>query len=153
MRRGIAILNITIQERAGPLEAWFLKAQFLNSVGFNRLAAEMLGGALTKVASTTDRVLLLEEQSFHWAECNRGEEALHSADAAAGLGSNSVRTHFLRGRALGLLGRLQEAREEMINALALDPNQADAQRGLTMIDNAMRPEPKKSWWQFWKRGL
>jgi tetratricopeptide (TPR) repeat protein len=149
-RRGTAILNYAILEDAGLLEAWFLKTRFLNSVGFNRLAAEMLDGALPRFASIPDRIWLLEEQAFLWAECERGEEALRSADAAAGLGSISLRTHYLRGRALGLLGRLQEAREEMTHVLALDPGNADARRGLDMIDKALRPEPKKGWWPFWK---
>ncbi len=150
-RRGLAILNYAIQEGAGLLEAWFLKARFLNSVGFNCSAAEMLNGALAKLTSGNDRILLLEEQSFLWAECNRAEDALLSADAAARLGSSSVRTHYLRGRALGLLGRLQEAHDEMNHVLALDANNADAQRGQGMIDNALRAKPQKSWWRFWQR--
>ncbi len=149
-RRGMAILNFAIQEGVELLEAWFLKARFLNSVGFNRSAAEMLDGALARFTGTNDRIWLFEEQSFLWAECERGEEALRSADAAAGLGSESVRTHYLRGRALCLLGRLQEARDEMNHVLALDAQNADAQRALSMIDNAFRSKPKKSWWQFWK---
>src|SRR5262249_43214147 len=104
-RMGIGILNRALQERRDLLEAWLLKSRFLNSVGFNRAAAEMIGGALGKVSGPADRIRLLEEQSFLWAECERGEEALRSAEAAAELGSNSVRTHYLRGRALALLGR------------------------------------------------
>ncbi len=150
-RRGLAILNQALQEGLELLEPWFLKARFLNSVGFNRTAAEMLDGALAKFSSAADRIWLFEEQSFLWAECERGEEALRSADAALELGSNSVRTHYLRGRALGLLGRLEEARNEMNDVLTLDPNNADAQRALKMIDAASRPTEGKRWWQFWKR--
>jgi tetratricopeptide (TPR) repeat protein len=149
-RRGMAILNSALQEGAELLEAWFLKARFLNSIGFNRTAAEMLDGALARSTSAADRISLLEEQSFLWAECERGGEALGSADAAAALGSNSIRTQYLRGRALALLGRLEEAREKMNHVLALDPQNADAQRGLTMIDGALRSEPGKPWWRFWK---
>jgi tetratricopeptide (TPR) repeat protein len=149
-RRGLAVLNSALQEGAGPLEAWFLKARFLNSVGFNRTAAEMLGGALAGPAGAPDRIALLEEQSFLWAECERGEDALRSADSAAALGSHSVRTHYLRGRALALLGRLEDARTEMNRVLALDPGNADARRALGMIDGALRPRPGKPWWRFWK---
>lgn len=150
-RRGIAILNHALQEGAELLEAWFLKARFLNSVGFSRAAAVMLDGTLDRFAGAADRIRLLEEQSFLWAECERGEEALRSADAAAGLGSNSVRTHYLRGRALGLLGRLEEARDEMTHVLALDPENADAKRSLRMIDGTLRSKPDKPWWQFWRQ--
>jgi hypothetical protein len=59
-------------------------------------------------------------------------------------------THYLRGRALGLLGRLEEARNEMNQVLALDPDNVDAQRGLHMIEAAYRPKECKRWWQFWK---
>src|SRR5205823_2725109 len=104
----------------------------------DRTAAEMLEGALARSLSAADRIWLLEEQSFLWAECERGEDALWSADAAAALGSNSVRTHYLLGRALALLGRLEEAREKMQHVLALDPQNADAQRALTLIDDALR---------------
>jgi tetratricopeptide (TPR) repeat protein len=150
-RRGLAILNQALQERPGLLEPWFWKTRFLNSVGFNRLAAEMIDGALAGFRSTESRIGLLEEQAFLWAECERGDEAIRSADAALALGSASVRTHYLRGRALGLLGRLEEAREEMTYVLTLDPTNADAQRALTMIDAASRPKEGNRWWQFWKR--
>ena len=140
-RRGMAIVNQALHQEGMELpEAWFLKARFLNTVGFNRTAAEMLNGALARFGSAADRIWLLEEQSFLWAESERGEKALSSADAAAELRSNSVRTHYLRGRALGLLGRLEEARNEMNHVLTLDPNNADAQRALNMIDAANRPK-------------
>jgi tetratricopeptide (TPR) repeat protein len=150
-RRGLAVLNQALQEGRESLEPWFLKAGFLNSLGFNRTAAEMLGGALAKYTRAADRILLLEEQTFLWAECQRGEEALTSADAAVGLGSDSVRTHYLRGRALALLGRLEAARDEMNRVLTLDPNYADARRALGMIEAACPPPQGKHWWQFWKR--
>jgi tetratricopeptide (TPR) repeat protein len=149
-RRGLATVNYALQEGAAVLEAWFLKARFLNGVGFNRSAAQMLDRAVTQFASVEDRVALLEEQSFLWAECQRGEEALSSADAAVGLGSTSLRTHYLRGRALALLGRLVESRAEMTSVLALDPDNADARRALDMIAGALRPKPARRWWQFWR---
>jgi hypothetical protein len=145
----LAILNQCLQEDLQLLEPWFLKARFQNSLGFNRTAAVMLEGALARFNSAPERVSLLDEQSFLWAECMRGEEALRSADAAVDLGSNSIRTHYLRGRALCLLGRLEDGRSEMIKVLTLDPDNADAKRALNMIDDASRPN--KSWWQFWKR--
>ena len=150
-RRGLAILNHALEEGADLVDAWFLKAFFLNSIGFNRTAAEMLDGALARFTSAGDRIRLLEEQSFLWAECLRGEEALRSTDAALVLGSNSVRTHYLRGRALGLLGRLEEARDAMNHVLALDPHNAEAERASSMIDAALRSKPAKRWWEFWRQ--
>jgi len=147
----MAILNQPLQEGIGLREAWFLKARFLNSIGFSRSAAEMLDAALARFTDTADRIWLLEEQSFLWAECQRGEQALRSADASLAFGSNSVRTHYLRGRALALLGRLDEARHEMNRVLTLDPTNADAQRGLNMIAEVVQPKVRKRWWQFWKQ--
>jgi Flp pilus assembly protein TadD len=144
------MLNQALQERMELLDAWFLKGRFFNLVGFNRTAAEMLGGAFPSFTNAADSIRLLEEQSFLWAECERGKEALNSANGALELGSQSVRTHYLRGRALALLGRLAEARQQMILVLTLDSNNADAQRALGMIDAASRPSKGKRWWQFWK---
>jgi Flp pilus assembly protein TadD len=146
----MAILNQALQDGMELLEAWFLKARFLNSIGYNRPAAEMLDSALGQFSAPADRIFLLEEQAFLWAKCERGEEALRSIEAAAALGSNSVRTHYLRGRALALLGRLEEARDELNQVLTLDPNNADAKRGLKLIDAADRPMDRNRWWQFWK---
>jgi tetratricopeptide (TPR) repeat protein len=138
-RRGLAILNYALVRNRTQSEAWLLKARFLHSLGFNRAAAEMLDAALTCGISSDQQVQLLEEQSFLWAECSRGEEAVASADAAWRLGSNSIRTHYLRGRGLALIGRLAEAREEMLQVLAQDRDNPDARRGLSMIDNVLKP--------------
>jgi tetratricopeptide (TPR) repeat protein len=149
-RRGLAAVNLALQSNPELLAGWFVKTRFMHSLGFHRTAVGMLAEAFPRVTATADRIELLEEQCYLWAECNCGEDAVRSADAAVALGSDSVRTHFLRGRALGLLGRLEEAREEMSTVLRLDPNNADAHRGLAMID-AVEPLPTfRPWWQFWK---
>ena len=148
-RRGVAVLNYALLRTRGLSEAWVLKARFMHSLGFNRTAAEMLEAALAFAFSNDQRVQLLGEQSFLWAECNRGDEAFASADAARQLGSTSVRTHYLRGRGLALIGRLVEARDEMLQVLSQDRDNPDARRGLSMIDQALGAANKK-WWQFWK---
>lgn len=122
-----------------------MKSRFLNSIGFNCAAAEMVDGALARYTATTDRISLFEEQAFLWAEGGRGDRALECADVAVGLGSNSVRTHYLRGRALALAGQLQNARLELLEVLRLDPDNADAHRALPMIDAAIRPKVTKPW--------
>jgi tetratricopeptide (TPR) repeat protein len=150
-RRGLAVLNLVLRDRAAFPEAWLLKAQFLNSVGFNRSAAEMIGDALAFHEPGPARGQLLEERSFLWAECGRGEEALADADAALALLPASVRANYLRGRALALVGRLEEARDEMTRVLTLDPGNTDAVRGKGMIDEALWPQGHRPWWQFWRR--
>jgi Flp pilus assembly protein TadD len=125
---------------------WLLKARFLNAIGFNRSAARMLDTAITRFTSAEERVVLLEDQSFFWAECEQGADALRSAEAAAGLGSTSLRTRYFRGRALALVGRLEEARIEMVAVLALEPENPHALRAIGMIDDALRPMPPRRLW-------
>jgi tetratricopeptide (TPR) repeat protein len=149
-RRGIAILNQALQEERELLEAWLSKARVLHSIGYNRTAAEMLRSAVERFGSP-ERIILLETGAFLWAECDRGQESLRNIESAIELGSNSLRAHYLRGRALALLGRLQEAREEMNVVLTRDPENSDANRALQMIDGALRPVAPKRWWEFWKR--
>ena len=98
----------------------------------------MLDGALARYSGAADRIGLLEEQSFLWAECQRGEEALRSADAAAGLGSNSVRTHYLRGRALALLGRLEEAALPRLREILAEKRLADEGKADQWLDRRHR---------------
>jgi tetratricopeptide (TPR) repeat protein len=148
-RRGMAILNGAIRDGRAPPEAWFGKSRLLHSVGYNRSAAEMIEAASRAYDSPAARIEFLEEAAFLWAECGKGEQSLRSADAALALGSGSLRTHYLRGRALALVGRLEEARVEMANVLGLDPDNADARRGLGMIDAALRPTVRKPWWKVW----
>ena len=150
-RRGIAYINYALINHPDLLAAWFYKSRFLHSIGYSQTAAAMLNQALELVADDASRIQLLEEESFQWAECNRGEEAFSSAEFARDLGSNSIRTHYLRGRALGLLGRLEEARDEITFVLSLDPTNADATRALKMIGNVLGDANNKRWWQFWKR--
>jgi tetratricopeptide (TPR) repeat protein len=146
----LGIVNQALRGNRELPDAWLLKTGFLNSIGYNSVAADMLNDVISKSANAPFRILMLEERSFLRAESLDGVKALRSADAALKLGSNSIRTHYLRGRSLALLGRLREAREEMNHVLALDPNHADAQRARAMIDEASPPTSGKKWWQFWK---
>jgi tetratricopeptide (TPR) repeat protein len=102
-------------------------------------ALAFIEAGLEHATEPAHRIRLLEDQAFVLAEQERGEESLRSADAAAALDSDSARTHYLRGRALALLGRLEEARAEMQRVLALDPANADGRRALGMIDEALGP--------------
>jgi tetratricopeptide (TPR) repeat protein len=149
-RRGIAILNQALQEGRELSEAWLSKAHVFHSIGYNRTAAEMLRSAVERFSSA-ERIILLETGAFLWAECERGQESLRNVEMAMELGSNSLRTHYLRGRALASLGRLQEAREEMKIVLTRDPENSDANRALQMINGALSPVAPKRWWEFWKR--
>ncbi|HEX5058534.1 MAG TPA: tetratricopeptide repeat protein, partial [Kofleriaceae bacterium] len=58
----------------------------------------------------------------------RPADALEAADAALQLAPGSDYAHFVRGRALGMLGRLDEAELEMDKILHNTPNHADATR-------------------------
>jgi tetratricopeptide (TPR) repeat protein len=97
-------------------------------------ALSVVDAALAKVTADADAIPLLEHRALILAEQENGEEALASADAAVARGSDSGRTHFLRSRALALLGRLEEARDEIQRVLTLDPNNIEGKRALEQID-------------------
>ena len=100
-------------------------------------ALPVLDAALERATTDADRIALLEDRALVFAEQEKGAESLASIEAALARGSDSVRTHYLHGRALALLGRLEEAREKIRHVLTLDPENADGKRALEMIDSVL----------------
>jgi tetratricopeptide (TPR) repeat protein len=96
-------------------------------------ALGVLEAGLARATTGEDRVLLLEALAFVYAEEERAEPALRHIDQALALGAGGVRARYLRGRALALLGRLDEARAEISAVLAKEPDNADARRALEML--------------------
>ncbi len=80
---------------------------------------------------------LLEGLAFVCAEEERAGQALEYVDRAMALGATDGRTRYLRGRALALLGRLAEARDEVRHVLEIEPSHAEAKEALAMIDKAL----------------
>jgi tetratricopeptide (TPR) repeat protein len=100
-------------------------------------AQAVVEAALPKATTNSDLIVLLEDRAAVFAARDNGTEALAAADAALGRGSDSVRTHYLRGRALALLGRLDEARVEILRVLTLDPDNTEGKRALEMLDSVL----------------
>ena len=100
-------------------------------------ALPMIEVSLERATEEADLIALLEDRSAILAELGNPATALESIDAAVALGSDLLRTHFLRGRVLGLLGRLDEARVEILRVLALDPNDAAGKEALETIDSVL----------------
>ncbi len=88
---------------------------------------------------------LLEEKSYVYAELGKGQQALTAAETVLISNPKSVRGHYLRGRALALLGRLEEAQGEMSIVLEFVPNHEDALSALKMIDEALVKTKPTSW--------
>ncbi len=101
-------------------------------------ALRVLDAGLPWAQSPVEKVPLLEARGHVLAGMLRGQEALDCVDQAVTLGSNSVKTHYIRGRALAMLGRLPEAKQAMEQVLRLDPNMAAAREALQQIDAALR---------------
>jgi tetratricopeptide (TPR) repeat protein len=101
-------------------------------------AVRTLDVGLGHARTAADRIGLLEAKGHVLCGQMRGEDALACLDEAVGLGSNSVKTHFIRGRALAMLGRLDEARAAMQQVLRLDPGMVHAQQALQQIEAALR---------------
>jgi tetratricopeptide (TPR) repeat protein len=97
----------------------------------------VLDAALEKATMDADCIALLEDRALVLAEQEKAAESLESIEAALARGSDSVRTHYLHGRALALLGRLEEARAKILHVLTLDPDNADGKRALEMIDSVL----------------
>lgn len=97
----------------------------------------VLDAALVRTTADADVIALLEDRALALAEQEKGAESLVSIEAALARGSDSVRTHYLHGRALALLGRLEEARAKIVHVLTLDPENADGKRALEMIDSVL----------------
>jgi tetratricopeptide (TPR) repeat protein len=100
-------------------------------------ALGVLEAGLERATTAEDRIRLLEGLGFVCAEEERAEQALTYVDRAIALGAQSGRAHYLRGRALALLGRLEEARTEVRRVLDLEPENPEAKEALGMIEKAL----------------
>jgi tetratricopeptide (TPR) repeat protein len=100
-------------------------------------ALGVLEAGLERATAAEDKVRLLEGLAFVCAEEERGGQALEYAERALALGAAGARTHYLRGRALALLGRLEEARDEVRRVLDLEPENAEARQAMDMIQRAL----------------
>lgn len=103
-------------------------------------AVAALDQGLALAKAPLEGIGLLEAKAHALCGLTRGAEALACVEQSQALGANSSRTHYLRGRALAMLGRLEEARASMQQVLQLDPNVADAQQALDQIDAALRSQ-------------
>jgi tetratricopeptide (TPR) repeat protein len=101
-------------------------------------ALTVLDVGLGRAASPDETISLLEAKAHVLAGQMRGDEALACVDRARALGSDSVKTHYIRGRALAMIGRLDEARAAMERVLQLDPKMEHAHQAIKQIDDALR---------------
>jgi tetratricopeptide (TPR) repeat protein len=101
-------------------------------------AVEVLDLGLRRARAVPERIELLEAKGHALAGQMKGNEALACVDEAVALGSNSVKTHYIRGRALAMIGRLQEAQRAMEQVLRLDPNMIHARQALQQISAALK---------------
>jgi tetratricopeptide (TPR) repeat protein len=97
----------------------------------------ILESGLVVATTVDDKVRMLDGLAFVCAEEERAAQTLEYVDRAIALGANSGRTHYLRGRALALLGRLNEAHDEVRRVLGSEPDNAEAMEALTMIEKAL----------------
>jgi tetratricopeptide (TPR) repeat protein len=118
----------------------YMLAHLLRRQGREEEALAVINQALEHPGQDRFTARLHEERGYLFAERLRGEESLRDAEQALALGEASPSVRYLRGRALALLGRLAEAREEMLRVLRQEPGHEDAQRALRMIDEAL-PKP------------
>jgi tetratricopeptide (TPR) repeat protein len=92
---------------------------------------------LNVARTDADKIDLLDLKASVLLGQMRGAEGLACCEEAMALGSDLARTHYLHGRALALLGRLPEALAAMQQVLRVDPSNADAQKAIAQIQQAL----------------
>lgn len=112
-------------------------------------AIAVLKRGLPHAADKELRVSFLLALSYAHAERDQGPEALAAADEAVALDGGSTGAHYLRGRGLALVGRLEEAMTEMQSVLLADPEHRDAKNAVAMLERAGVGDSKRPWWRFW----
>jgi Flp pilus assembly protein TadD len=96
-----------------------------------------LESGLQHAATPEDRIRFLEALAYISAEEGRGLQALRSIQQAMALGGDGARIRYLHGRALALVGRLEESRQETLRVLELEPDNKDARQAMDLIDQAL----------------
>lgn len=81
--------------------------------------------------------VLFSNRSASFASLRRYEEALTDAEKAVGLKGEWAKGHGRRGAALLGLHRLEEAKEAYEQGLRLEPENAQLQRGLEMVEREL----------------
>ncbi len=124
-----------------------MAAEALLVAGENEALMQLCETALARV-SGEDRARLLHARAEALCEMHRGEEALADIDEALEDPAERPRRLYVRGRALGLVGRGDEAGPCFESILEIDPDNEDAKHGLAMLVEAKRaPTAKKPWWK------
>lgn len=96
-----------------------------------------------------DKTALMVDKARAQNELEDAEAGLATADAILAANAEHPRGLYHRAWALGLLGRLDEAKEALESMLDVDPTSKDGKRALEKIDAALAKNKKKPWWQFW----
>ncbi len=103
--------------------------------------AGALGALETGLERSTkpeDRIRFLEGLAFVSIEEERGPPALAYLEQAMSLGADSANSHYLKGQALALLVRLEEARQEIDLVLQREPGNERAKQARAMIEQALQ---------------
>jgi tetratricopeptide (TPR) repeat protein len=132
------------RDPAQPVFRYNLARLLADHGRWDEVIAEATRGATGATGPAATRLHAL--RALAHAERMEADEAVRCAEAARAESPNDVQANYLVGRGLALLGRLEEARAAMRRVLELDPGNADATRGLTMIEDALKPRP---WWKVW----
>jgi tetratricopeptide (TPR) repeat protein len=152
LERAIAVQRKAVEREPDRVVLHINLAHALRQQKAYQESVRVLDRALER-APPAERGRVLHLRADSLCELEQAEPALRDIDEALRDRPDDPSRNYVRGWALGMLGRLDEARACMLRVLELAPDDAAAQRGLKMIDGAMPPRPppsaKRPWWKLW----
>jgi tetratricopeptide (TPR) repeat protein len=134
-RRSIARLDVAIG-RGNDAGAFLTKAEILRVLALHGAAIAVLDDALRRAPNDAIAIQVARAEVFNDVE--RAADGLSAAEAVLALAPEHRRGLYLHGWALGMLGRLDEARASLVRLTELEPNNEGARRAIAMIDHARR---------------
>jgi tetratricopeptide (TPR) repeat protein len=134
--RGIDLLRRAIAREPGRLAIRMALERLLTMRKDYAASIQVLDAALP-LATGKQRAELMHTKAELCCTLERGEEGLAAIDEALAHDDSIPRLHYVRGWALGMIGRVHEGCAAMRRVLELAPNDPAAERALEQFERAL----------------
>ncbi len=148
IRLAFNIIDLHLRDYPHEVAAWTEKGRLLSLVGYFEQSRQALDCAISH-AESSDRPHILHLRANALCELHLGKAALQDIDESLKNEPDQVSRNYIRGRALGLVGRIDEALVCMNRVLELAPDHDAARRARALCENAVRSQCHQPWWKFW----